>query len=202
MKSSFRQEGKRAATAPHSQKDRSNTVSTVALIGRKKSASTSLLPKKQNWRRRRTLKSQHRLGRSSETRRPGVRLWRPGGSLRFTFGLASANVGLTLGNLPSHLGPIFSEFSMKRTSRRLFFHEMVDFPRRKQYFGGRVQKERFGSPPREKRDDSKFASSRPYRAKKKVRAFFFARKKEHLVGRLNFVADRAPCPPVIFETLV
>ena len=71
---------------------------TVSPIGWKKSASTFLLPKKKNiWRRGRTLKSQHRLGRPSETRRPGVRLWRPGGYLRFTLGLPSANPLLTLG---------------------------------------------------------------------------------------------------------
>ena len=70
--------------------------SIVAPIGRKKSASTS--PEKKNiWRRRGTLKSQHRLGRPSETGRPGVRLWRPGGYLRFTLGLRWANVGLTFG---------------------------------------------------------------------------------------------------------
>ena len=50
---------------------------------------------KKNWRRGRTLKPQHRLGRPSETKRPGVRLWRPGGYLRFTLGLPSANVGIT-----------------------------------------------------------------------------------------------------------
>ena len=64
----------------------------------KKSASTSLLPNKKNiWRRRGPLKSQHRLGRPRETRRPGVRLWRPGGYLHFTLGLPWANVRLTLG---------------------------------------------------------------------------------------------------------
>ena len=41
---------------------------------------------------------------------------------------------------------------MKRTSRRLFFHAMVDFPIGKRYFGGRVRKERSGRPRREKKD--------------------------------------------------
>ena len=69
------------------------------LSGEKKSASIFLLPKKKKniWRRGRTLKSQHRLGRPSETRRPGVRLWRPGGYLRFTLGLRWVYVGSTLG---------------------------------------------------------------------------------------------------------
>ena len=73
-------------------------VLIVAPIGRQKSASIFLRPKKQNiWRRRVTLKSQYRLGRTSETGRPGVRLWRPGGYLRFTLGLPSASPLLTLG---------------------------------------------------------------------------------------------------------
>ena len=57
------------------------------LSGEKKCEHFSSPEKKNIWRRGRTLKSQHRLGRPSETRRPGVRLWRPGGYLRFTFGL-------------------------------------------------------------------------------------------------------------------
>ena len=40
---------------------------------------------------------------------------------------------------------------MKRTSRRLFFHEIVDFSKRKRYFGGRVQKERSGRHPGERK---------------------------------------------------
>ena len=77
-----------------------------------KSASTFLLPRKEKntWRRRGPLKSQHRLGRPSETRRPGVRLWRPGGYLRFTLGLRWVYVGSARGNPPSHLGPIFGDF--------------------------------------------------------------------------------------------
>ena len=43
--------------------------------------------------RGRTLKSQHRLGRPSETRRPGMRLWRLGGYLRFTLGLPWVYLG-------------------------------------------------------------------------------------------------------------
>ena len=46
--------------------------------------------KKNIWQRGRTLKSQHRLGRPSETGRPGVRLWRPRG-------LFTLYVGSTLG---------------------------------------------------------------------------------------------------------
>ena len=44
---------------------------------------------------------------------------------------------------------IFAEFMMKRTSRRLFFHEMVDFPKGTRYSGGRVGKERSGRAPRD-----------------------------------------------------
>ena len=55
---------------------------------------------------------------------------------------------------------------MKRTSRRLSFHEMVDFRIRKRYFGGCVRKERSGRPPGEKKECS---YSRPI-GRKKVRA--------------------------------
>ena len=41
-----------------------------------------------------------------------MRLWRPGGYLRFTLGLRSANLGLTFGNVPIHLGPIFGDFRL------------------------------------------------------------------------------------------
>ena len=77
----------------------------------KKKVQTLFFSRKKNiWRTRGTLKSQHRLGRPSETRRPGVRLWRPGGYLRFTFGPRWVYVRSTLGNLPSHPGPIFADF--------------------------------------------------------------------------------------------
>ena len=49
---------------------------------------------------------------------------------------------------------IFAELMMTRTSRRHFFHEMVDFPIRKRYFGGRVRKEHSGRPLGEKKGDS------------------------------------------------
>ena len=65
----------------------------------KKSASTFLLPRKEKntWRRRGPLKSQHRLGRPSETRRPGVRLMAPWELFTLYLGLPSADLGLTLG---------------------------------------------------------------------------------------------------------
>ena len=43
---------------------------------------------------------------------------------------------------------------MNRNSRRVFFDEMVDFPIRKRYFGGRVRKEHSGRPLGEKKGDS------------------------------------------------
>ena len=49
---------------------------------------------------------------------------------------------------------IFAEFLMKRTSRRLFFHEMIYFLIRQRYFGDRVRKERSGRPLGGKKDDS------------------------------------------------
>ena len=86
-----------------------------------------------------------------------MRLWRPGGYLRFTLGLRWVYVGSTLGlpwvYLRSTLGLpwvislaisgrfllIFAESLTKRKGRKFFFDDMVDFPIGKRYVGGRVR---------------------------------------------------------------
>jgi hypothetical protein len=46
---------------------------------------------------------------------------------------------------------IFAESLTKRKGRKVFFDEIVDFPKRKRNFGGLVRKERSGRPPRGKK---------------------------------------------------
>ena len=126
-----------------------------------------------------------RLGRPS--RRPWALWGLPTLYLRLTLGLPSAYVGLTFGlpsvmslAIPGRFWVIFAESPVKRRDRRCVFYEMIDFPIRKRYFlvwwsvGGPWE------PPGRKKKETKCSYSRPYRAKKKVRALFFSRKKIHL----------------------
>ena len=70
---------------------------------------------------------------------------------------------------------------MKRTSRRLLFHEMVDFPRREQYFGGCVRKERSVRHPRDKKDNSKCSYRRVEKKPRREEQQRFFIKKETLL---------------------
>ena len=80
--------------------------STVAPIGRKKSARTFLLPKKN------TFGGELRLGRPSRQRRAPRAPWGlPTPDVGSTLGQRSVNLGSTFGIFPSHLGPIFADFA-------------------------------------------------------------------------------------------
>ena len=96
--------------------------STVAPIGRKKGASTFLLPKKKNIWWRTTIRGAlagRRSPRRSSSGQPSVNvrstLGQPSVNLRSTFGQPWVNLGSTLGQRSvnvgySHLSPIFSDF--------------------------------------------------------------------------------------------
>ena len=143
------------------EKKRKPNVFTVAPIGRKKSARTFLLPKKN------TFGGELRLGRPSRQRRAPRAPWGlPTPDLGSTLGQRWVNVRSTFGQrsvsslaIAGRFSLILPDSSIKTEDRRTCISQMVDFPIRKRDFRVRTWSGAFWEPLERKKDKTKCSYS-------------------------------------------
>ena len=126
--------------------------STVAPIGRKKSASTFLPPKKN------TFGGELRLGRPSRQRRASRAPWGlPTPNLRSTLGQPSVIGQRSVSSLAiaGRFSLILPDSSIKTEDRRTCISQMVDFPIRKRDFRVRSWSGAFWEPLERKKEKTK-----------------------------------------------
>ena len=132
--------------------------STVAPIGRKKSARTFLLPKKKE-----TFGGKLRLGRPSRQRRAPRAPWGlPTLDVGSTLGQPWVNVGSTFGQptvsslaIAGRFSLILPDSSIKTEDRRTCISQMVDFPIGKRDFRVRTWSGAFWEPLERKKEKTK-----------------------------------------------